>query len=61
MPAAPKFDPAVRPALPDLFDLLTKVMPPKSQVYQLIADHYGVTVSLIQKYTLAERHKRNTN
>lgn len=59
MTGTTKLDPRLRPALPDLFDLLTQVMPPKSRVYELIASHYGVTASLIQTYTLAERKKRN--
>lgn len=57
MPAH-KLDPGLRANLPEVYDLVAKLMPAKTPVYRVIAEHWGVSASLVQTYVLGERQRR---
>ena len=58
MPQPPKLNPGLRQHLPELVELVQALGGPRFPAYAVLAEKLGVSRSLIEAYTLAERKHR---
>jgi hypothetical protein len=56
-----KLNPGIRPHLPELAELVARLLrepPRRASAYATLGEALGVTASLIEQYTLKEKHAR---